>query len=125
MSNLRILLADDHEVVRKGLSSLLQSHGWEICGEVSDGRQAVEKTQQLKPDLVILDIGMPNLNGLDATRQILHTNPQQKILILTITDTDQVVRDVLLAIWWLPWKQSSSTVLSLPPASEKWFWTAT
>jgi DNA-binding NarL/FixJ family response regulator len=97
MSNLRILLADDHEVVRKGLCSLLQAHGWEICGEVSDGRQAVEKTQQLRPDLVILDIGMPNLNGLDATRQILHSNPQQKILILTITDTDQVVRDVLQA----------------------------
>jgi DNA-binding NarL/FixJ family response regulator len=97
MSNLRILVADDHEVVRKGLCSLLQSHGWEICGEAVDGRQAVEKTQQLKPDLVILDIGMPNLNGLDATRQILHNNPQQKILILTITDTDQVVRDVLQA----------------------------
>src|SRR5437764_10847579 len=97
MSNLRILLADDHEVVRKWLSSRMQSHGWEICGEVSDGRQAVEKTLQLKPDLVIIEIGMPNLNGLDATRQILHSNTQQKILILTITDTDQVVRDVLQA----------------------------
>ena len=97
MPSLRVLVADDHEVVRKGLCSLLQSHGWEICGEATDGRQAVEKTQQLKPDLVILDIGMPNLTGLDATRQILHDNPQQKILVLTITDTDQVVRDVLQA----------------------------
>lgn len=97
MPSLRILVADDHEVVRKGLCSLLQDRGWEIVGEASDGRQAVEKTQQLKPDLVILDIGMPNLNGLDATRQILHQNPQQKVLILTITDTDQVIRDVLQA----------------------------
>jgi DNA-binding NarL/FixJ family response regulator len=97
MANLRILVADDHEVVRKGLCNLLQSRGWEVCGEAGDGRQAVEMVQQLHPDVVILDIGMPNLNGLDATRQILRNNPRQKILILTITDTDQVVRDVLQA----------------------------
>src|SRR5581483_185270 len=95
--NFRILVADDHEIVRKGLVNLLQSHGWEVIGECGDGRQAVEKTQELRPDLVVLDIGMPNLNGLDATRQILRVNPQQKILILTVTDTDQVVRDVLHA----------------------------
>lgn len=93
----RILVADDHEVVRKGLCALLQSHGWQVCGEAIDGRQAVDKTRELKPDIVILDIGMPNLNGLDATRQILRNNPDQKVLVLTITDTDQVVRDVLQA----------------------------
>jgi len=66
---LRILVTDDHEVVRRGICSLLQSHqGWEICGEAFDGRQAVAMTAQLKPDIVILDIGMPNLNGLDAAR---------------------------------------------------------
>jgi DNA-binding NarL/FixJ family response regulator len=97
MAHGRILVADDHEVVRKGLCALLQSQGWEICGEAMDGRQAVDKTASLKPDVVILDIGMPNLNGLDATRQILRHNPDQKVLILTITDTDQVVRDVLQA----------------------------
>lgn len=90
-------MADDHEIVRKGLVNLLQARGWEIVGECGDGRQAVEKTEELRPDLVILDIGMPNLNGLDATRQILRGNPQQKVLILTVTDTDQVVRDVLQA----------------------------
>ncbi|MGB0046669.1 MAG: response regulator transcription factor, partial [Terriglobales bacterium] len=69
---LRILLADDHEIVRRGLCALLQRReGWEICGEASDGRQALEMAKQLKPDVVILDIGMPNLNGLDATRQLL------------------------------------------------------
>jgi DNA-binding NarL/FixJ family response regulator len=93
---LRILIADDHEVVRRGLSTLLQSHeGWEICGEAKDGRQAVEMAKQLKPDVVILDIGMPNLNGLAATRQLAQQNAQQKIIVLTITDSDQVIREAL------------------------------
>src|SRR5271167_1684653 len=93
---LRILIADDHEVVRRGLCTLLQSHdGWEICGEAKDGRQAVEMAGQLKPDVVIVDIGMPNLNGLAATRQLSQQNPQQKIIVLTITDSDQVIREAL------------------------------
>lgn len=94
----RILVADDHEVVRRGLCALLQAQlDWEICGEAADGREALEKTQKLKPDVVILDIGMPSLNGLEATRQILKLNPQTKILILTLHDSDQVVREVLNA----------------------------
>jgi DNA-binding NarL/FixJ family response regulator len=93
---LRILIADDHEVVRRGLCALLQSHeGWEICGDAKDGREAVEMAQQLKPDVVILDVGMPNLNGLAATRQLLQQNPQQKVIVLTITDSDQVIREAL------------------------------
>ncbi len=93
---LRILIADDHEVIRRGLSTLLQSHeGWEICGEAKDGREAVEMARQLKPDVVILDIGMPNLNGLAATRQLSQQNPRQKIIVLTITDSDQVIREAL------------------------------
>jgi DNA-binding NarL/FixJ family response regulator len=93
---LRILVADDHEIVRRGLCSLLQNHeGWEICGEASDGRDVVEKARQLKPDVVILDVGMPNLNGLEATRQLLHHDPGSKIIVLTITDSDQVIRAAL------------------------------
>src|SRR6202167_3034975 len=93
---LRILIADDHEVVRRGLSALLQSHdGWEVCGDAKDGREAVEKAKELKPDVVILDVGMPNLNGLAATRQLLQQNPQQKVIVLTITDSDQVIREAL------------------------------
>jgi DNA-binding NarL/FixJ family response regulator len=93
---LRILLADDHEIVRRGLCALLQKReGWEICGEASDGREALEMAKQLKPDVVILDIGMPNLNGLDATRQLLQYDPQFKIIVLTITDSDQVIREAL------------------------------
>jgi DNA-binding NarL/FixJ family response regulator len=93
---LRILIADDHEVVRRGLCTLLQTHeGWEVCGEAKDGREAVEKAKQVKPDVVILDVGMPNLNGLAATRQLLQQNPQQKVIVLTITDSDQVIREAL------------------------------
>jgi DNA-binding NarL/FixJ family response regulator len=92
----RILIADDHEVVRRGLCTLLQAHeGWEICGEATDGRAAVEKAKQLKPDVVILDIGMPSLNGLAATRQLLQQDPQCKVIVLTITDSDQVIREAL------------------------------
>jgi DNA-binding NarL/FixJ family response regulator len=93
---LRILLADDHEIVRRGLCALLQKHeGWEVCGEATDGREAVEKAKELKPDIVIVDIGMPNLNGLDATRQLIQYDPQFKIIVLTITDSDQVIREAL------------------------------
>jgi len=93
---LRILIADDHEVVRRGMCTLLQAHeGWEICGEASDGRDAVEKAKQLKPDVVILDIGMPNLNGLAATRQLTQQDPHCRIIVLTITDSDQVIREAL------------------------------
>jgi DNA-binding NarL/FixJ family response regulator len=98
MAAFRIFIADDHEVVRKGLCALLQAEqGWEVCGEAADGREAAEKIRELKPDVCILDIGMPGLNGLEATRQILKDDPRAKVLILTFHDSDQVVRDVLNA----------------------------
>jgi len=77
---------------------LLEGHpGWEICGEAKDGREAVDLANGLKPDIFLLDIGMPNLNGLDAARQILALYPEARILILTIHDSEQVVREVLAA----------------------------
>jgi len=95
---LRILIADDHEVARRGIRSLLESHpGWDVCAEAKDGRDAVELATSTKPDLVLLDIGMPNLNGLEAARQILATNPNVAILILTMHDSDNVIREVLRA----------------------------
>jgi DNA-binding NarL/FixJ family response regulator len=98
MNTLRILIADDHEVARKGIRALLENHpGWEVCGEASDGREAVKAAARLKPDLVLLDIGMPSLNGLDATRQILADEPDTLVLILTMHDSEQVVREVLAA----------------------------
>jgi len=96
MRTFRILVADDHPIFRFGLSSLLASHeGWEVCGEAADGRDTVEKCGQLKPDLLILDICMPKLNGVDAAKQILRNHPAQKILILTDVDSEHVVRDCL------------------------------
>jgi DNA-binding NarL/FixJ family response regulator len=98
MSALRILVADDHEVARRGVRALLESHpGWEVCGEAADGREAVNLAARLKPDMVLLDIGMPSLNGLDATRQILAAEPDTRVLILTMHDSEQVVREVLAA----------------------------
>jgi len=95
---LRILIADDHEVARKGIRALLESHpGWQVCGEAKDGRETVELVSTLKPDLVLLDIGMPGLNGLEAARQIIASDPDIPILILTMHDSDQVVREVLRA----------------------------
>ncbi len=96
MSVLKLLLADDHEITRNGVRSLLEAElNCEVVGEASDGRQAVELTTKLCPDVVILDIGMPELNGLEALRQILTTRPQTKVLILTMYDSDYLIRQVL------------------------------
>ena len=95
---LRILIADDHEVARRGIRAVLENHpGWAVCGEARDGRESVELAAATKPDLVLLDIGMPNLNGLEAARQILTILPDVAILILTMHDSDNVVREVLRA----------------------------
>jgi DNA-binding NarL/FixJ family response regulator len=98
MSTFRILLAEDHPVFRMGISALIRSHaGWDVCGEAADGRESVKQCLQLRPDLLILDISMPSLNGLDAARQILKRNPDQKILILTDVESEQVIHDCLEA----------------------------
>jgi DNA-binding NarL/FixJ family response regulator len=96
MSTLKLLLADDHEIVRKGLRSLLEAQrDCEVVGEAADGRQAIALVKELNPDIVILDISMPLLNGLEATRQILKIRPQTKVLILTMHESDPLIRDVL------------------------------
>ena len=94
----RILVADDHQVVRTGLRALLESKtGWQVCAEASNGREAVEKAGELRPDVAVLDIGMPLLNGVEATRQIRKLSPQTEILILTMHDSEQLVQEVLAA----------------------------
>ena len=96
MASLRIFVADEHEIVRRGTISLLASEpGWEVCGEAGDGQEAVAKVAQLKPDIVLLDIGMPNMNGLDATRQIVHNPPFPKVIVVSPTDVELLVREVL------------------------------
>jgi DNA-binding NarL/FixJ family response regulator len=95
MTEIKLLLADDHEIVREGLRSLLKAHrDWEIV-EAADGRQAVALVKELKPDIVILDISMPLLNGLEATRQILKLRPQTRVLILTMHESDSLIREIL------------------------------
>src|SRR3990172_7148168 len=96
MREVRILLADDHEVVRRGLQAILKAQtGWTVVAEAANGREAVDLARQLKPAVVILDISMPEVNGLEATRQILKDVPQTEVLILTMHESEQVVREVL------------------------------
>jgi DNA-binding NarL/FixJ family response regulator len=96
--SLRILVVDDHAVVRRGVRSLLESHeGWEVCGEATTGRDAVEQSRQLRPDVVVMDLSLPELNGLDATRQILKDGPGIEVLVLTMHHSEELARDVLRA----------------------------
>ena len=89
---IRILLADDHKIVRKGLKGTLEEYaGWQVCGEASDGREAVELSLKLKPDIAILDLTMPELDGIEATRQIKKALPQVEVLIFTMHDTEEMI----------------------------------
>jgi two-component system, NarL family, sensor kinase len=92
----RILIADDHEVMRRGVRGLIESHNeWAVCGEAVEGKEAVQKSRELKPDLVILDINMPGLTGLAAAQQIRRENPLAKILFFSVHESPQTVREVL------------------------------
>ena len=92
----KILIADDHEIVRRGLRALIESQpNWEVVGEAVTGREAVELAKQFTPQVAVLDVSMPEMNGLEATRQILKALPQTEVLILTMHDSEQVVREVL------------------------------
>ncbi len=96
MSNIRILIADDHELIRRGLVSALSDRpDWSIVAEAADGRQACELAARLTPDIAVLDLTMPELNGLDATRQIRAASPKTRILIVTAHESEQLIRDVL------------------------------
>ena len=98
MPPLRILLADDHEIVRHGVRLLIENEpGWEVCGEAADGRKAVALAEQLAPDVVVLDIGMPGLNGIDAARQIRRALPQTEVLIFTGEESEQLIHEVFAA----------------------------
>ncbi len=98
MSKIRVLLADDHTIVRQGLIALLESHeDIEVVGEAENGRQAFEKTEQISPDIVVLDITMPYLNGIEATRKIKKLNPEIKVIVLTVHDSEEYVHQILQA----------------------------
>jgi DNA-binding NarL/FixJ family response regulator len=96
MKSLRILIADDHDLMRRGVRTLLLSHaGWEVCGEAKTGREAVTKAEELKPDVLILDIGMPDLNGVEAARRVRKASPATEILILSMHYSDQLIREIV------------------------------
>jgi DNA-binding NarL/FixJ family response regulator len=96
MVPLRLFLADDHEIVRFGLRNLLESQfGWSVVGEAADGREAVEKVLLLEPDVALLDISMPRMNGLEAAREILGRGCRTKILILSVHDSQDIIEQVL------------------------------
>ncbi len=94
----RIVIADDHELVRRGIRSILTAHrNWQVVGEASDGAQAARLTENLRPHVLIMDVTMPKLDGLEATRKILNDCPETKILILTMHESAQMVRRILEA----------------------------
>ena len=112
----RILIADDHEMLRQGVRTMLQSEtDWEVCGEAVDGKDAVEKAVELNPDLIILDINMPVLNGLAAARQILRDRPQTKILVFTVHDSDQTMKEIQMsgAHGYLPKSRAGQDLLRM------------
>jgi DNA-binding NarL/FixJ family response regulator len=94
----RVLLADDHEVLRRGLRQIIEEQpGWEVCGEACNGREAVRIAAELRPEVAVLDVSMPELNGLEATRQIRKASPMTEILIFTMHDSEFLVRDAITA----------------------------
>src|SRR3990172_822104 len=96
--NLKVLIVDDHTIVRQGLRAILESHsGFVVVGEAENGREAVRKAQELNPDVVIMDIAMPTLNGLEATRQIKRALPDTKVLALTMYNDEEYVFQILKA----------------------------
>lgn len=95
---IRILLADDHDVVRRGLSALLANRpDWQVVGEAQNGREAVALAVKLKPNVAVLDLSMPELNGLEATRQIRKEVPETEVLVFSMYESEQFVRDLLAA----------------------------
>jgi DNA-binding NarL/FixJ family response regulator len=93
---LRILVADDHELFRRGVRNLLEAEpNWEVVAEASDGQEAFERAKELRPEIVVLDVGMPRLNGLEAARRIRRELPQIKLLILTMHDSERLAWEVL------------------------------
>jgi DNA-binding NarL/FixJ family response regulator len=96
MSEVRILIADDHELIRRGLiSALAERPEWNIVAEAADGRQACELAARHTPDIAVLDLSMPERNGLDVTRELRVTTPKTRILIVTAHESEQLIREVL------------------------------
>jgi len=121
----RILIADDHEAVRRGLRSAMCGAGWEVCGEATNGREAIAKTHELAPDVVILDVSMPVMGGLEAAPEILKSSPRAKVVVFTMHDSQQIRNEVArigvhgLAIKSAPLSHLLDTIKSVLPRDEE------
>ncbi len=90
----RVLIVDDHAFIRRGVQSILQSFPeWELCGEAGDGKEAIRLAEQLKPEVILMDVTMPGLNGIEATRIIRSSHPQMKIVLLTLHESPEILRN--------------------------------
>lgn len=118
MSPLRILIVDDHEAVRSSLRLLLSSSEWTICGEACDGLEAVEKARSIRPDLVIMDVSMPRMDGVAATRIIRREIPETAVIIISQNDPKLVARQAAEADA-RGWVSKSELSYALLPAIEK------
>ncbi|MDO8612358.1 MAG: response regulator transcription factor [Dehalococcoidia bacterium] len=97
MNKIRVLIADDHTLVREGLRALLEAHDFEVIAEARNGYEAVERTLEMRPDVVLMDIGMPELDGFEATRRIVKASPAIRVLVLTVHETEDYFFRVLEA----------------------------
>jgi CheY-like chemotaxis protein len=121
---LRVLIADDHEAVRRGLCSAVWGAGWEVCGEAINGREAIAKVKELSPDVVILDISMPVMGGLEAAPEILKSSPEIKVVAFTMHESQQIRNEMTkigvhgLAVKSAPLSNLLDTIKSLLPKDE-------
>src|SRR5215831_9645872 len=99
--NARILVVDDNALLRNGVSTLLQNENWNVCGEAENGRQAIEQVLALKPDLVLMDLSMPVMGGVEATKQIRRLAPSTKIVVLSIHNSQEICSNGVLSRWRL------------------------
>lgn len=96
MKKINILIVDDHEFIRQGLRAVIEKQpGWEVVAEAGNGREAIALAEQHEPDVVVMDVSMPDLNGLEATAQLIRSRPQTKVLVLSMHDSEQIIREVL------------------------------
>src|SRR5213080_2294325 len=95
--SLRVLLVDDHDLFRTGLRNLLEEHGLTVAGEASTGLEAVKLVRELAPDVVVMDLNMPGITGVEATRQVTSLAPLTRVIVLTISDQDEDVMNAIVA----------------------------
>jgi len=122
---LRVLIADDHEAVRRGLRSAVWGAGWEVCGEATNGREAIAKVRELNPDVVILDVSMPVMGGLEAAPEILKSSARIRVVVFTMHESQQIRNEMArigvhgVAIKSSPLSDLLETIRSILPKNQE------